>query len=401
MPPLKILRNLSLTGAAAFGLLTLTQCQLSDTSGSTEIQRAQPAGDSELFPTPLALNVPSQSAALNDVARVLAGLPALTGQNAFAEVRERPAWRSHAQSMNGLFNEFSARHGHPVAAWAGTHLGKLQGANSVFYPFSGPDFLFAHLFFPNAETYLMCGLEGCEPLPEWKTLSEGDVNSGLQGLVGGLDNLLQYSYFITKEMRQDFQATRFRGVLPVFLVFLARTGHVVESINAVRLDGSGSPVILPAAQATVPGLLIRFRGASGQSKRLFYFTQDLGDGACRRDGPFLRFAASLGRPAAFAKSASYLMHEPYFSNVREFIFSRSIGIVQDPSGIPYREFATHGWRTQLYGNYQRTLDIFQEYEQTDLRSAYLNPDNGAQPINFGIGYLTLPSTTSLMVATPR
>ena len=390
-----------LFAVATLSLAVLASCRLPaghKLTGETQILRAEAAGDTELFPTPYALNVPADSSALNDAARFLAGMEALGGQDAFEKLRDTPQWKSHAARMNGLWSEFMGRHGQPVAAWARSELGDLRSANAVFYPFSGPDFLFAHLFYPHAETYLMCGLEPCEALPQWNSLTPSDITSGCDGLYSSLHTVLQFSYFITKDMRNDFQATHFRGVLPVFMVFLARTGHIVESVDAVRLDANGVPVIVPSGGKT-PGLQIRFKG-NGGSKRIFYFSQNLADDACKPGGPFLRFAASLGRPAAMAKSASYLMHESYFSNIRNFILANCRGIAQDPSGVPHRSFVDKGWKLSLYGNYVGTNDPFLQYPQHDLIQAYQAAGSSVPPLKFGIGYLTDPRTTCLMVGRP-
>ena len=59
-----------------------------------------------------------------------------------------------------------------------------------------------------------------------------------------------------------------------------------------------------------------------------------------------------------------------------------------------------GMRVSLYGNYQGTLDIFQSCNQPDLIEAYQNT-RGAQPLDFGIGYLYTPASTCLMVARSR
>lgn len=366
----------------------------------TQILRAEPAGNEALFPTQTALNIPQESAELNDSARFLAGLPAERGRDVFASLRATEAWKKHSAQLNGVWSDFAAQHGAPVDAWARSEIRDLRSANAVFYPFSGPDFLFAQLFYPKAETYVLCGLEPCEPLPAWNSLSPEDVSRGLDGLVNSLSSILHFSYFITKDMRQDLQATRFRGVLPVFMVFLARTGHAIESVDAVRLDGNGSPVVFAASQSTVPGFLIRVRGPGGP-KRIFYFSQDLSNGSLPPNGPFLRFVASLGKPAALVKSASYLMHEGYFSNVRNHLLTQTCGIVQDPSGAPFHKLRDQGLRLSLYGNYQNALDIFKQYEQPDLAAAYADPANQARPMNFGIGYLMDPKSTALMVARPR
>jgi hypothetical protein len=380
--------------------LLLAQCaQPTRTIHGTQILRAQPAGG-ELFPQPSASNVPAAAAALNDSARFLAGLPALNGLDAFRDLRAGADWQSHRDKLNEMWREFELRHGIPINSWAKSEINDLRAARAAFYPFSGPDLLFANLFFPHAETYLLCGLEPCESLPEWSALSPDDVARGLSGIETSLNSILQFSYFITKDMRQDLQATRFRGVLPVFMVFLARTGHIVESVDAVRLDASGSPVVFPPGQSTVPGLLIRVRGPNGP-KRIFYFSQDLGNDAVSASSPILRFAASLGRPAALLKSASYLMHETYFSHIRNHLLTHTCGIAQDPSGIPLRAIRESGAQVSFYGNYENTLPIFKQYEQPDLAAAYADPANHAKPINFGIGYLMIPKTTSLMVIRPH
>lgn len=386
---------------ALLPLLLLVQCSAptQTTSHGTQILRAEPAGTEELFPTQAGLNLPLEFAALNDSARFLAGLPAEKGRDAFATLRATEAWKRHRSQLDAAWSGFAAQHGAPVNSWARSEIGDLRSANAVFYPFSGPDFLFAQLFYPRCETYVLCGLEPCEPLPAWNSLSQQDVGRGLEGLENSLSSILRFSYFITKDMRQDLQATRFRGVLPVFMVFLARTGHAIESVDAVRLDANGSPLVFAASQSTVPGFLIRARGPGGP-KRVFYFSQDLSNGSLSPNGPFLRFVASLGKPAALVKSASYLMQEPNFSNIRNHLLTQTCGLVQDPSGVSYHSIRDHGLRLRLYGNYQNTIDIFRQYEQPDLAAAYADPANHARPLNFGIGYLMDPRTASLMVARP-
>ena len=76
--------------------------------------------------------------------------------------------------------------------------------------------------------------------------------------------------------------------------------------------------------------------------------------------------------------------------------------MQDPSGIPFRDFGRYGWNLWLYGNYRSTLEIFgSASQQPDLAAAYNSGRYPVKPLNFGIGYLINPQTTSLMVGRPR
>lgn len=364
------------------------------------IRRAEPAAEGDLFDTSAALNVPGHAASVNDTARMLAGLPALTGNDAYPEVRASAGWTAHRTRLDELWRDYEARHRQPIRSWAAREMGDLQNAGSLFYPFGGPDFLFAEAFFPRAESVVLVGLEPAEPLPQLSSLTGADIASGLSGLQNSLKTVMQFSFFITKDLRTDLQATRFRGVLPVILVFLSRSGHAVESVDGIRLDAAGNPVLAQAG-AGATGLLIRARSPFGRSKRIFYLKQDLSNASIRPGVPLLNFVSRMGRPPAFTKSASYLMHEESFSAIRDYILENCRGIVQDPSGIPYADLVKSGLDLRLYGSYQGTLQMFSGQNQPDLIEAYREGRHGAQSIDFGIGYLYNPATTCLMVGRAR
>lgn len=362
-----------------------------------EVLRALPAdGSAPLYNGAVDMNVPTQTTTLNDVARMLAGMQA-QGADELAGIRRSPAWQEHAQRMDWMWQTHLSQHRDPIQQWASGEISDLRASSAVFYPFSGPDFLFADAFFPGADTYILCGLEGAEPMPQLASLTAADIQNGLAQLRSTLNTSMQFSYFITKDMRSDLQATRFRGVLPVLMVFLARTGHQIESVDTVQLDAGGNAVMAGSSGNT--GLLIRFRGGWGSTKHLFYFRQDLSNGGL--GNAFPAFVARFGRIPAFTKSASYLMHDSGFTRIRDFLMSHSIGIVQDPTGVPYATLLNAGWDIRLFGNYQGTLDIFPNCQQPDLIAAYQAGRHGVRPLNFGIGYLFEPSRTSLMVARPR
>ena len=406
-------RNLSILCRAAGGLLTallISACALPDEAFRNysaaskvsqwngvldalggSVRRAESASSRPLYNGAVSMNVPTQSGSINDIARLFAGMSSSYSQTAAVsahKLRMDSLWATHQNAYRG-----------PLQAWASAEIGDIKNANAVFYPFSGPDFLFASALFPTAETFVLCGLEPAEPLPRLSDLSQSEIDNGLTGLHNAVSTIMQSGYFITTEMRSDLQATRFRGVLPLMLAFMARTGHIVESVDTVRLDGAGNVTLAGSSGNT--GLMIRCRSGLGRSKRVFYFRHDLSNNGVSAGGPFLTFVSRLGRVPAFLKSASYLMHESGFSNIRDYLLRHSSAIVQDPSGVPYREFSRYGWNLWLYGNYRGTLSIFSGCQQPDLVAAYSLGRHPVKPLNFGIGYLLNPQTTCLMVGRPR
>jgi hypothetical protein len=350
--------------------------------GPSPVLRALPVdGNEPLYNGAASMNVPTHATTINDAARMLAGMDA-DGYDQLSGIRNSATWQQHRQRLDVMWSTHESLHRGPIQSWAGSEIGDAQRASTLFYPFSGPDFLFASAFFPSAETYVLCGLEGADPMPQLGGLNSAEIENGLARLRTTLSTSMQFSYFITTDMRKDLQATR--------------TGHTIDSVDTVRLDAGGHVTMAGSSGNT--GLMIRARSGWGAQKRIFYFRQDLSNGAL--SGSFLRFVQSFGRVPAFTKSASYLMHDGGFSKIRDFILRNASVIVQDPSGIPYADFGRYGWNLSLYGNYQGTLEVFTGCQQPDLMQAYRSGRHPVKPLNFGIGYLFQPSTTCLMVARP-
>ncbi len=107
--------------------------------------------------------------------------------------------------------------------------------------------------------------------------------------------------------------------------------------------------------------------------------------------------AGLGPGVGYLKAASYLLHEPYFANARDFLLRHCTAILQDDSGIPLRDFLSGDWRLNFFGDYTGTLEIFQKYAQPELTQAYRTP-GGERPLPFGTGYKWQPGASNLMLA---
>ena len=337
-------------------------------------------------PTPAP--VPSQ---IDDVARFLAGLPG-AGDSALDAYRARPEWARHTQELNVLWRRFNAQRRDPINSWAAAELGGLRSAHVLFYPFSGPDFLYANAFFPDARATVLCGLESAEPLPELTSLTEEQRVAALDGLATALTSSLNFSFFITKDMRSDLGRTELRGTLPILLTFLARANERVQSVDLVSLDGSGRLVSRGAGRD--PGF--RIYCASGRT--VYYFTTNLANGPFTPNGRFATFVRTLGPMVTFTKSASYLMHTDDFSNVRNFILERSAAVLQDDSGIPLRHFASGQWTLELFGRYSGTIDLFKQYYQSELAEAHAG---GSSPLGFGIGYKHTEGQSAMLLARRR
>ena len=125
----------------------------------------------------------------------------------------------------------------------------------MLYMFSGPDFLYATSFFPTASTYVPAGLEPVGRIPELSNLSPSVINAELRSLEGSLGSLVNYSFFITQNMKSQLREGPVFGTLPILYVFLARTGKTIREVNFINLDQQGTSKSATREQAQPAALL--------------------------------------------------------------------------------------------------------------------------------------------------
>ncbi len=336
--------------------------------------------------------VSGRFSAVNDTARLLAGMPG-GADSPLLGIRETPHWQQYSRNMDELWRRFAVMRQPRIANFSRGQLGGLRNAQTLWYPFSGPDILFAETFFPGHRNCLLSGLEGSEMLPDLATLTPGEIDAGLDGIYNSLTTSLSFSFFITKDMRVDLQRTRFKGTVPIVMVFLARLGYDIESITPVSLDGAGN--LLSGHPGGWPGYIVRAGG-----KNIYYFTGNVADFALRSDNRYLSFVSRFGPVVTYLKSASYLMHTDEFNMVRNAILQQSQAVLQDDSGLPLSAF-DNSWDLQFYGRYTGVLDIFKSYYQPRLTEIYSSGAGNVHDIDFGVGYKYETGESALILARKR
>jgi hypothetical protein len=261
--------------------------------------------------------------------------------------------------------------------------------------FSGPDFLYANAFFPTAATYLMSGLEPVGAIP---TVTERTITA-LPRIQQSIGTSLQFSFFITQQMRNQLTGGELAGTLPILYAYIARSGKTIREVSLVNLDNDGK--LHPAmgeARGMAPGVKIMVASGNGPAQTLYYFRTDVSNGGVNNSG-FLKFAATLGNGNALLKSASYLLHGGNFTRVRDFILEHSQSIVQDDSGIPFAAFRPDVWTFQPFGAYLGPIAIFPGRNQPRLGELFRRAK--APPLDFGIGYRHRGHDSNLLLAVRR
>ncbi len=319
----------------------------------------------------------NQSATADDTARFLAGMP-LSANSPLAQLAQDMVAKQHAAHLDSAFGNVEKNQMSKIRAWASANLSAPKPI--MFYMFGGPDFLYANAFFPNATTYVLQGLEPVGQIPDLLKMPRWSALQNLRNIQGSLRSILTVTYFITVQMHADLSSS---GTLPILYVFLARSGKVIHDVSLVHLDDQGvlhpgeGPRPLPPAR----GVKIIFSEKDGPQKTLYYFSTNLADQRGKNIA-LLQFGKSLGQGDSFTKSASYLLHNANFSQVRNFLLDNSATILQDATGIPLAYFDPAKWQLRGFGQY---VIPFQRTRPT--------------PIEFGIGYQWRLNQSSVLLAT--
>lgn len=340
-----------------------------------------------VLPTPIQAQdgVPEPSP-YDEVARFLAGLP-LPPESRLRPFLSLPGVTSHYSEARALAEKWESYRLSQIRKWSRNEIQpRISRPPVLKYMFGGPDFVHAATLFPEVPEYVLSGMEPLGSVPDFFAMDATELGAYLSHVSYTLRSVSERSFFITREMSEDFGKKGVDGVFPILLYFSALTGHRVMDADHVKIDPNGEPKRCEPGVANAIWLRFRPLKPSPQAptaQNLYYVFGDLSNAGFKPDRPFHKFLKARPGGIGYLKAASYLMHTERFSNVRNFLVGECDYILQDASGIP-AEFLALYFDVTYYGNYVGPIDMFGEYDQPWLRRIYQS--GVAKPLPFGTGY---------------
>jgi len=347
---------------------------------------------------PVALLTSAHAVAPTELAAFLAGRQ-LPPDSPLAPLQNSAEYQAHARDYAAQWFRYDELYFAPMRSWAATELVPRIGPSSqVTYMFGGPDLVSTLALFPDARLYALGGLEPVGKLTNPLSLSPEELHASLAMLRKSTEVIMNFSHFITKDMKTELAASHFQGVFPIMLVFLSFTDARIDTAERLTLARDGTLARGESADGQA-ALRIVFRATPmAPPAEVVYLQANLADSALKSNPAILDWLSSRGPATGYLKAASYLMHTGGFNRIRDFLLGHCRAIVQDDSGIPVSVYRGRDWRVMYFGNYTTPLEIFAKYDQPSLRSAY---DGGAGfPLPFGFGYRWQRGESTLLVALP-
>jgi hypothetical protein len=356
--------------------------------------------------TPPGKELPSRQASYAEYAAFIAGIH--TPRSILAPFESRPAWTEFAKSFDHKWEKYDKIQLAPMREWSAGELAKSRSSGfTVFYPFSGPDFINPYTLFPSAGTYILVALEPIGKIPDFQAMSNKDFDSFFADIQKSFHDFLSIGYFVSAHTRTVMESKELNGILPFILFFMAREKAHILDVEYWFMERDGTIQKAPGFESgrrgpagVIPGVRILFETAGSQGNKpqtLYYFQMNLYDHTFGRNSHFITFLQNFGPLITYMKSASYIMFDPQATIARQFVLDRSRYVLQEDSGIPFRYFDPSVWELQFYGTYSGPISTFKQDYQADLAKIY-KTGRDIKPLPFGIGFHFLVDTANLMFA---
>jgi len=328
----------------------------------------------------------------NDYARFIAGMAPNSGSS-MAKYDSIKQVKEHAVQFSNRWDEMDKNRLSLMRKWAKDELHpKVDENHNTFYPFSGPDFLHMVQFYPNSKRYLFLANEMVGNVPEFEKMNQAQVLNYLNSIEKALGDIFRRSYFITSYMGSQIPAVK--GVVPIFMVFFARTGYEITNVELITIDATGKSVLRNQNPKGISGVRFTFcpAGKYDDVRTLEYFNTDIsnvgtsGNGGLKARPEMVKYIEAFGKANTFVKAASYLLHYETFSTIKDLTQAKSISLLQDDTGIPYR-FLAKDFSCSLYGKYTIPVKNFSAtgHYQKDLAKLYADSSK-VKSLPFSLGY---------------
>jgi hypothetical protein len=344
---------------------------------------------------------PQVNDTLTELAELIAGTK--SKQGLFSDYSTIISYKKYAENIENKWRLFDSTKLKPIETFSSKFL--IQHSNSsVFYPFSGPDILYASTLFSNLPRITMIGLEpvGTLPIIDDKNLTPDSIHQYCDKISQSLFAILNFSFFRTVSMKEDLRSKEVDGSIHLLLMFLSRTGHKISSIKPFYIDSLGKQIFV---ENTITLNKKKYKNPSIEIvaiknnliKTITYTSSDISDIVLNRNIGLQYFILNTMPKITYLKGASYLMHKSTFSKIRNLILDNTNTIVQDDSGVGIKYILSHknNWEFSLFGNYTKPINMFKDFYQLTLDSLYKNL--GSKPLGFGMGYNYRDRNSNFMI----
>ncbi len=322
----------------------------------------------------------------NQTARTLAGLDleAMAGDAA-----RQKMLKSYAKTAKDKWARYWKNIGGPMTDWSRAEVPAHKG-ETIFYPFSGPDFPTAMQVYPDANRYILVALQNAGPVPDLVGMGDKRFTAYMNVFKRGWVDFARRGFFRTDDLKADTaeDGGTLAGVTPVLMAFSSALGFSVESVSPIRINAAGTDLEAHPGDRkafdTWKSVRLALKRADGTPVTLDYVQLDISDGELKKDAAATSWLAVASAFKSMTKAASHLMQKPFFSVMRDALVNHTPVLVQDETGVDYADLRK-SFDVHLYGRFERAHKLFSAGVQRELAEAYKKRKD-IKSLGFKFGY---------------
>jgi hypothetical protein len=291
------------------------------------------------------------------------------------------AWPAYSRAVRANWEQYRSQIGEPMQTWASQEIPAFK--ETVFYPFSGPDFSTVSQLFSKTKRYILVAMQAAERPVNLAELKPEAAQQTLEVLTGAWENYGRDGFFVTEYLDKYLNRNKVRIGASTFLsTFFQLKGLSVRGVVPIQINAQGQIEELEPQQANWRS--VRFRlDRAGEMVLVDYLRIDLSDKGLAANEGHLRFVEAASAHPVLLKAASHLPQNKTFSTIARTLTTHSPFIIQDETGIRYDQLRER-FNLTLFGKLERTHSAFGAY-QRDLVKAF-SENNHIKPLSFRVGY---------------
>jgi hypothetical protein len=315
---------------------------------------------------------------IQETATLLSGSPLKAG---LPPALETPQWTLYSNQVRSNWTQYVTKIANPMMAWSQKEVPAF--GDTVFYPFSGPDFSTLNQMYPQARRYVMVAMQRAYQPIDLRTLSPATLNQTLTVLTSAWNNYGRDGFFVTEYLDQYVYQNRVRiGASTLLATTLKLQRFAISEVVPIDWNDQGEIIELPVT--TKEWTSVRFKlTKDGRPVMLDYLRIDLSNKGLTASPKNYTLIKQLAANPTLFKAASHLPQNKTFSMAADAVIQYAPFIVQDETGIQYSKLDAE-FNTRLYGKFENAHHSFNAY-QRDLVKAF-DDRKDIRPLNFRMGY---------------
>lgn len=316
---------------------------------------------------------------LKDMAILLTGKEPTTGLP--SNIEGNLKWKLYSKEVQNNWAEYTKKIGVPMVNWAKQHIG--QTSDTIFYPFSGPDFTTVYQLFPNAKRYVMVAMQHAGRPMDLSAHTPLITDQSLDQLTSAWQLYGTHGFFVTEYLERYYYASQGKIGASTFLaIFLKLQGFDIERVTPIKVGLNGEVEELPLE--TTLWSSVRFNATkNGNPIVLDYLRIDLSNQGFQAAPDHFKFVQQMAFNPTLFKAASHLPQNTNFNMIANAVLDHAPLVVQDETGLNYTALSQK-FDSTLFGKFVVAHQAFQNYHG-DLARAFAQRQD-VQPLNFRVGY---------------